>query len=1106
MRLLALISAFANGIANPRARWPRQWMFLLAVGLCVAALTPAALAQTTSVVEGGVTDQQGAAIAGAEVRVSNASLAIERQTTSDSKGEYRIPGLPAAVYSLTVTKEGFSTYKLNSVEVTLNRTVTLDAVLQVASVQTEISVMGVAPLLEPTISSSGDTVTPAQIQAMPLNGRNYLDLMQLVPGVAINRQQTGDAATPVLGERGGNTLYLIDGMPNSDQVTGGAASQFNQESILEFQVVTAGYKAEFGHASGGVVNVISKGGTNLWHGGASLFHRNYKLDASDIQGQDKAPFLLRWDPSFQLGGPILKDRIFFFASGERIREARALNFGFPANTPQFLIDRETPYIINSQTYDARLRARLDEQWGHHRFTQQANWTNTQVTGFRSLSLGTSLPSTAGNTENRHLILGFNDTATLGNQGNPFLLSIYGQYRGEPSRTHAAHPELGTLQTTDVLFNSIDDNTTFGNGTVIFGYSGTPKTINQKYTSFGANLGKHFNRHDLKFGFDFQRMVVDGIESTALIAQLYATIGDQIAFPPLSSGVYLLQGPAPRTVKDSTIALRNNYSGLFVQDDVKLFKNLTINAGLRWDYDSRFPTNGNVSPRLGLAWSVTPKTIIRGSWGLFYDHFRLGLAEDIPGFGGANVIQQTSLAFPRLLYGNPSNLVAYFSIAGYNVPCVSSNLTDAQILATGAVCHATLAAGGAPITKPAATFYGIDHLNNVVAAGHAPIPANAVVNISNIQQLSGLTPDQFAAQAAAALGKGAIPNYLSWDQFGNLSIFDGLVPNIPIPVTVDPGFKVPYSMGYQFGIQRELTPDIVVQADYHHKDLNDILGTRWTNLAIAARLKNNRALQAGTGTYPINGFGPWYSGQYDGLVLSVRKRMSHHFSLDATYTWANETDDVVAYTGTGTNHPSDSFVGVPEVVTEAGTATGACAHAGVALTNATGPFIAANCNPVPQAGKFYNGPNFDKGNSDLALRHTFQVYGVLRLPWKFEYSGIFRVQSGFHYSRQPLALTDIDGDGQFGAVDHGTPPGAQPGSVARNQFTAPTFKNVDMRLSKRFDIGERARLYAYFEMFNLFNTANPAAIELQQNVAAAPFGSVQQALPGREGQVGLRIEF
>ena len=144
----------------------------------------------------------------------------------------------------------------------------------------EVTVTGDVPLIEQTASSTGSTITPQQIQSLPVNGREYLDLLQLVPGVAINRQANPntDNSNPVLGERSGNNNFFIDGQPNKDTVNGGAAAQFNQETIAEFQVLTTGFKAEFGQASGAVVNVITRSGGNSFHGVASLFHRNEAFD------------------------------------------------------------------------------------------------------------------------------------------------------------------------------------------------------------------------------------------------------------------------------------------------------------------------------------------------------------------------------------------------------------------------------------------------------------------------------------------------------------------------------------------------------------------------------------------------------------------------------------------------------------------------------------------------------------------------------------------------------------------------------------------------------------------------------------------------------------
>src|SRR5204863_2426984 len=165
---------------------------------------------------------------------------------------------------------------IESVELTVNRTLTLDVQLEVGKVQGEVNVTAETQAIDSTSSATGTTVTPRQITEYPVNGRNYLDLLQLVPGVAINRQAdpNGDNANPVLGERSGNNNFFIDGQPNKDTVNGGAAAQFNQETIAEFQVLTSAYKAEFGQASGAVVNVITKSGGNAFHGIASLFHRN----------------------------------------------------------------------------------------------------------------------------------------------------------------------------------------------------------------------------------------------------------------------------------------------------------------------------------------------------------------------------------------------------------------------------------------------------------------------------------------------------------------------------------------------------------------------------------------------------------------------------------------------------------------------------------------------------------------------------------------------------------------------------------------------------------------------------------------------------------------
>lgn len=1046
--------------------------------LCSAVLlslivTPTWAQTTVSTIEGTIKDPQGSVVAGAQVVVKSAALGIERTATTDQEGFYRITALPAGNYSLTISHAGFATRTFDNVELTVNRTLTLDIPLEVGAVEGQVDVIGYAQLLNPTSSATGATVTPQQIREMPTNGRNYLDLMQLVPGVVVNRQANvgSDNATPVLGERSGNNNFLIDGQPNKDTVTGGAASQFNQETIAEFQVLTAGYRAEFGQASGAIVNVITRSGSNAYHGLASIFFRNNVFDTSNSldPAQDEAPFLQRWDYSLAGGGPIVKDKVFFFGSAERIRENRRLNFVFPPGTPQVARNFETAFDNPARIFDTRGFFKFDEQLGRHSLSQSVNYTNGNVREFLPLANATDLPSRRNDTGARHLLLAFSDTVLLGDAGNPWVVTLRGSYRGDTSETRPAHPEAG-VGTTFNMFSSNNTGGLFGDlGSFSFGNNTSRTALDQKYTSFSANANKLVGEHNLKFGWNFLRTKVDGIESQVLNLQLFATVPDFIAFGPFNAGFFTVTTAGGLTPAANEIHLRNDYNALFWQDDWKFHPKLTLNFGLRWDYDSEFRTKENISPRVGFAWAAASKTIIRGHYGIFYDQFRLGLVRDVPAFGGADRRVVQPFSYPRGFFGVPTLAPAAINASLFpGGLCVSPNLTDAQIIAGNVACPF----GGG-------LFIGIDRLNRVVAPGHALIPANAVINLSNVQTLSGLTPDQYLAQAAAAVGKA--PGFFFWGPFGALS--HAAIPAQLFPTDIDRSFQTPFTESLSIGIQQEIK-NVVIEVDYYHRNIKNLLGVREANIAFSSRASSRTFLAPFTAG-PIQTFGPWYKGTYDGLIVSFTRRLSRRFTLSGSYAFADETDNQLGIISL----PSDSFVGIAPLVTETGTGR----------TNASGSFVRANGRFVAQAGTFVNGPDLDKGPSDLSVKHTFQVNGLVELPWQFQISGIFRAQSGFHFSRQPLALEDPDGDGTFNAIDHG--PGA-----GRNAFTSPAFVNLDMRFAKRFNISERVKIQALFEFFNVLNRQNPAAVQTQQNIVNSPFGSLRQVLPGREGQVGLRFEF
>jgi hypothetical protein len=958
--------------------------------------------------------------------------------------------------------------------------------LQVGNVGgAEVTVTDELPLVEPNSSSTGATVTPKQIQDLPVNGREYLDLLQLVPGVAINRQSTGDDANPVLGERSGNNNFFIDGQPNKDTVNGGAAAQFNQETIAEFQVLTTGFKAEFGQASGAVINVITKSGGNAFHGVASLFHRNESFDSiNSLDTTVTRPFhLRRFDYSLAGGGPILRDKIFFFGSTERITEDRAIDFKYPSlgttagavSILQILHAQEDPRNDPQRNRATRNFFKLNEQFGRHQLVQEMNYTNEYLRGS-----GTGLPSTRTSTSSRKLMLGFGDTVLLGDQGNPWIVTLRGSYRGEPSDSQPAHSEFtGSTALQAFPAQQVCPPTCGFFSTlpgVTFGNPNTPANLKQQYVTLSANADKRFGDHDLKFGWQYLNTRVDGVDSQVLTNQLFATIPDYINFGPVNSGIFLLLVAGGATPAANQIHLRNNYNGLYVQDDWKILKNLTVNVGLRWDHDSEFNSQKNFSPRLGVAWAITPKTVIRSQFGVFYDQFRLGLVEQVPGFGGSDRRIVQSLYFPRGFYGSPSLVSSLAFAVGLPGPCVSNLLTDAQI--------AGPPVAGCPFGGP---MVGVDRLNNVVATGHAPIPANAIINISNVQSLTGLTPAQYLVQAAAAIGQPA--GYFEWGQFGVLN--NPVIPPQVLPTTADSTFKTPHTLGFSIGVQRELTNDIVVEANYYHREMRDLLGVRTSNLAFKSRVAGiGRSFDPPNTTGEIRTFGPFFKGKYDALVLSFNKRLSHHYLIGANYTYSKAKDNSLGIFTT----PTDQFIGIAPVVTEP------CASGNPTCTpqtNANASFISRNGNFVAKAGTFVNGPNLDLGPSSLALDHIFQINGLVDLPWQFQIGGIVRAQSGFHFSRFDATNRDPDGNGNFNGIDF---------TAGRNAFTAAPYVDVDVRFSKRFNIGERVKIELLFEFFNLLNRQNPSSVQNRVDVVSQPFGSTTQVLPGREGQVGFRFSF
>ena len=377
-----------------------------------------------------------------------------------------------------------------------------------AALTNKFEVTGEVPLIgNATTSARALPSRRAKSRTSPSTARNYLDLMQLVPGVLISKQNdpgTGigsDTATSVLGERGNNTNFLIDGLPNVNQVNGGPAAQFNQDTIAEFQVITTGYAADFGHASGGIVNVITKSGTNDIHGVA--FRRSIAATRSILRILPRMfRYLLRWDYSLAaVGGPIVKDKIVLVRLGRGDSRKSPLELQIPTGTPD---SNRRPRSSNT-TRPPRIAKRA-HLGGSTRFSAaticpRSTTTRTRISGItcRCSSTRRCLPtgkitgrgarSTAPTTRRRSAILrvpGFSTCAAA--------IAKIQLVRSRASASRTLH-----------ALQRIPDRTIGGTfwttPQVTFGSITSPSNLDQKYGFLGTSLAKTdgTSHHQIRLG-------------------------------------------------------------------------------------------------------------------------------------------------------------------------------------------------------------------------------------------------------------------------------------------------------------------------------------------------------------------------------------------------------------------------------------------------------------------------------------------------------------------------------------------------------------------------------------------------------------------------------
>ncbi len=617
---------------------------------CIALLTiclPASiLAQQalTGTITGRVTDASEAAISGAKVTVRNLKTGLERTTAAGEVGLYTLPLLPVGDYQVTAAAQGFNDAKVEAVRVGVGQAVTVDLKMTVGAVTVSVNVEAQAAAIETTRTSVASSVDNNQISNLGLNGRDFLNFILLTPGVTRDVRQ-GDLSFG--GLRGTLNNLQVDGSDNNNSFygqalgrtgTGRAPYQFSVDSVEEFQVSSDTYSAEFGRAGGAVINVVTRSGTNDFHGSAFEYFRDRSLNANtwinNSQGRPRQPFHVNQFGG-TLGGPVVKNKDFFFFNydGQRRHLPNPVFLGVPipadlaadpANqtaiqhlnsllAPYTLAYDQDVYLIKND-WQINDKHRLSGRYNRQKFNGEGLESSGNQVAYEHSGTAQVLTDTA--------------TVSLSSVLSPKLINEYRfQYLrdDEPSIAYSLGPETALRQS----------NTT----ALLFGSSSiTPRFANIKGVQTGDNLTRVAGRHNFKVGGDVNyNQIANYFAGNARGSYTFNSYADFFANRPAS---FIQAFPGAGTPGFTT---RPNFTeiGLYAQDDFRVSPRLTLNLGVRWDItllthppvknpDPQLAQFGvdtsalnddthNIGPRFGFAWRPldTDRLVVRGGYGLFY---------------------------------------------------------------------------------------------------------------------------------------------------------------------------------------------------------------------------------------------------------------------------------------------------------------------------------------------------------------------------------------------------------------------------------------------------------------------------------------------------------
>ncbi|HEY6936775.1 MAG TPA: carboxypeptidase regulatory-like domain-containing protein [Terriglobales bacterium] len=1080
--------------------------------LCVLSFSlQLAAQQITGSLRGTVTDPSGAVVQNAIVTATQADTGLGRSTSSRRDGTYLLPELPVGHYRLEVVAKGFSKYTQEGISLNVNETATVPVRLAVGTEKQEVNVRADAQLIQGTVTSLGKAVLSRELLSLPLNGRNFSQLGVLQPGVTPITPGLAEAggtlregqAYAVNGQRPESNNFLIDGANNFSSVDGGLILKPPIDAIAEFRILTNGANAEFGHSAGSTTNIVTRSGSNSFHGAAWEFLRNDAMDARNYFAQQVEP-LKQNQFGGTLGGPIRNDKTFFFAYYEGFRNRqgetqsatvpslleRRGNFSqtidpstgkvdplineftgqpFPGNQLPFINPIAQNLLqffplpnLGTNTFTATQSLHADnDQFGVRvdHYLSPADTLNFRYMFSASSTLdplstaGADVPGFPVGEDQRAQNFVAQETHTF----SPAMIGV-GRFSFLRNKfllnehiNHTSPSDLG-FQYQPTLASAAGPPFIQVNGYASVGDPITgPRNTYQNSFDWSGSLTWIRGQHELKFGGGFQHNqinVLQGIASNGFFVFAPFPVSNAFASFLFGQPVFFLQGGG-----DLSRGLRGNSTNAYVQDTYRVTSRLTLNVGVRYELPS-------------------PYTEIHNRQNLF-----------VPG--------AQSRVFPSapagLLYPGDSG------VPGGLIPTEKKAFAPRVGVAWDPTGSAHWLVSGA---------YGIFYEPYYTGVGG---PLQDPISAPPYLQTPQVNLPDFADPF-----KGGNPFTLSFSQPMTLLVLNR---RLPLPYAQDWNLNVQRSFGadwlFQVGyvgttgvkLPRfiEGNPAVFIPGQSNENNVNQ------RRLYSGCTLANpNNCVYGSVGE--IAGIA---NSSYNALESTLRKRFSHGLSFLASYTFSKSIDDVSSFNITG---------------------------------SAASPV--AGENDLPQ-----NPFNLaaERGRSMFDARHRFVLSYEWSLPWwkqprawyqhvlgNWQVNGITTFMSGTPFtvfdsqdvslqgtapeitgfsSNRPNLVGDANAGphtvqewfnvNAFQRLDPQTQAG-QFGSAGRNIVQGPGLEDWDFSALKNIPLAETKQLQFRAEFFNIFNHTNFRLPD--SDISSPTFGQIREALPPRLVQVALKFLF